>query len=132
MSEDTGAGGADIEQLRARADDLERQLREMAENADARVVRAELKAEAVRYGMVDLDGLKLVEPDQVRVNQRGEVEGAESVMQQLKRDKPWLFAGPSSSSRASPPPAYPPRPRLATEMTLEEYRAARAELLRRR
>jgi hypothetical protein len=30
-----------------------------------------------------------------------------------------------------PPPAQPPRPRLATEMTYEEWQAARAELLKR-
>lgn len=121
-----------LEGLKARAEALERQLREQNEAQAARLVRAELKAEAVRAGMVDLDGLKLVDMAAVRLNEAGEVEGAAMLMAQLKRDKPWLFGGFSSSSRASAPPAHPARAKLATEMTPEEYRAARAELLRRR
>ena len=117
---------------RARAEALERQLREATEAAHARVVRAELKAEAVRAGMVDLDGLKLVDLSRVKMNEAGEVEGAAGLMAQLRREKPWLFGGHSSSSRAAPPPSHPPRSKRATEMTLEEWRAARAEMLRRR
>jgi hypothetical protein len=126
------APGDDIEALRARAADLERQLREASAAAEARLVRAELKAEAVRAGMVDLDGLKLLDTASLSLNENGEVEGAAAAMTALKREKPWLFGGASSSSRASAPAAHPPRAKLATEMTLEEYRAARAELLRRR
>lgn len=118
--------------LRARAEALERQLRETEEAAHARLVRAELKAEALRAGMVDLDGLKLLDLSHVRTNDAGEVEGAAALMAQLRREKPWLFGGHSSSSRAAPPPSQPPRAKLATEMTLDEWRAARAEMLRRR
>jgi len=116
----------------ARAEALERQLRESNEAAHARIVRAELKAEALRAGMIDLDGLKLLDLSRVRLNEAGEVEGAAALMAQLRRDKPWLFGGHSSSSRAAPPPSQPPRAKLATEMTLEEWRAARTEMLRRR
>ncbi|MGC8468942.1 MAG: hypothetical protein ACP5NI_03455, partial [Acetobacteraceae bacterium] len=51
-----------LELLRERNAQLERRLAEMAEAVEARVIRAELKAEAVRAGMVDLDGLKLIDP----------------------------------------------------------------------
>ena len=50
----------------------------------------------------------------------------------LRRAKPWLFGRASSSGPASPPPAQPPRQKLATEMTDDEYRVARAALLKRR
>ncbi len=121
-----------IDALRARAEALEAKLRAAMQDAEARLIRAELKAEAVRAGMVDLDGLKLIDTSQIKLGEGGEVQGAGHLMHSLRRSKPWLFAQSSSSSPATPPPAHPPRPRRATEMSVEEWRVARAELLKRR
>jgi hypothetical protein len=135
MTEQSAAPDAppdDIAALRARADALEVRLREAMETAQQRLVKVELKAEAIRAGMIDLDGLKLIEPGQVAMSEQGEIEGAAGVIQKLKRAKPWLFNQGSSSSTAAPPPSAPPRAKHATEMTLDEWRAARTELLRRR
>jgi hypothetical protein len=60
------------------------------------------------------------------------VEGAAQLLAQLKRAKPWLFGAASSSNPASPPAAQPMRQKLAGEMTTAEWRAARADLVRRR
>ena len=97
----------------------------------ARLLQAELKAEAIRAGMVDLDGVKLIEPGSLKVNEAGELVDGAGVMRELRAAKPWLFGG-SSSSSAQAPRAEAPRIKKATEMTVEEWRAARAELLRRR
>ena len=132
MAEEEPGAEPGIDELRARAVTLERQLAETEERAKARIVHAELKAEAVRAGMIDLDGLKLLDPSGIGLTEAGEVEGAAALMAKLRDAKPWLFGGQSSSSRAAAPPAQKPRQKLATEMTAEEYRAARAELLRRR
>jgi hypothetical protein len=118
--------------LRARAEALEAKLVESEQEARERSVRAELKVEAVRAGMIDLDGLKLLDPTKIRLNADAEIENAAELIAQLKRGKPWLFGGSSSSSPANVPPSQPPRQRLATEMTNEEYRSARAALLKRR
>ena len=120
------------EELAARAAELERRLVEVEAMARERVVRAELRAEAVRAGMVDLDGLKLVDASAVTLSESGEVEGAAALMRDLRRTKPWLFAAASTSSVAGVPPAQPPRPRLATEMSFTEWQAARREILKRR
>ncbi len=131
MSEDdpTSVPAEDAE-MRAAA--LQRRLAELEAQSRERLIRAELKAEAVRAGMVDLDGLKLVNPGVLTVDEAGEVQGAAALMQSMRRAKPWLFAGVNASSTATPPRAEPPRARAATEMTTEEWLAARAELLRRR
>ncbi len=97
----------------------------------ARLLRAEMKVHAGRAGMVDLDGLKLMDLGGLALDERGEVAGAEARMAELRRAKPWLFRGASSSSVAAAPPAHPPQGRLATEMDEAEWRAARAEMLRR-
>jgi hypothetical protein len=133
MSEDDTPAALDddpVAELRKRAETLERRLAETEQDARARVVRAELKVEAVRAGIVDLDGLKLLDLKNVELTSEGELANAGELMARLRRAKPWLFGGTSSSSRTYPPPAQPPRQKLANEMTDEEYRAARAAILK--
>jgi len=117
---------AAFQALKAHAESLERQLHEAEIQSVARLRQADLKAEAMRAGIVDLDGLRLLDP-----TSQGEWEPA-LVIAKLRREKPWLFAGGSSSTAASPPQAAPLKRKMATEMSIEEWRAARAELLRRR
>ncbi len=131
MTEDDPAS-VPAEDAEARAVDLQRRLTELETQSRQRLIRAELKAEAVRAGMVDLDGLKLVDPGTLSIDEVGEVQGAATLMQSLRRAKPWLFGGASTSSAATPPPAQVLRTRRATEMTAEEWLPARADLLRRR
>jgi hypothetical protein len=119
-------------ELRARAEALERQLGELQQEAHSRLIHAELKAEALRAGIVDLDGLKLMDMSGVKLTPTGELEGGAALIAGLKRAKPWLFGAASSSAAAKPPAAQPPRQKLATEMTDEEYRAARKALLKHR
>jgi hypothetical protein len=123
---------ATTEDAAERAAALERRLAEVEAQSQSRLIHAELKTEAVRAGMVDLDGLKLIDASTVTLNEAGEVAGGAALMMQLRRSKPWLFGGSSSSSSAAAPPSRPPSAKLATEMTYDEWRAARAELLKRR
>jgi len=124
---------AAVTELRQRAELLERQIADLQKQAEDRLIRSELKAEALRAGMVDLDGIKLIEAPHLRINERGELEGGATVMEELKKAKPWLFSlqGPSSSSPSTVPPAQPPRQKAAMEMTDAEYRVAKAALVKR-
>ena len=129
MSDD--AEQADGWQIRAEA--AEAALLRNQADAEARLIRAELKVEALRAGMVDLDGLKLLALAEIRLGQNGDVVDGGAILAKLKRAKPWLFAAPSSSSAAANPPRpEPPRTRHANELSREEWLVARAALLRRR
>ena len=113
---------------------LERQLADLQHRAA--LLRVGLRAEAVRAGMVDLDGLKLVDTSGLEPDEHGEIGGAPALMAAMKRAKPWLFglsaaAGGSTSSAVVAPPAQAPKQRRAQDMTYDEWQAARAELLRR-
>jgi hypothetical protein len=135
MSDDNlvqGSAHDPLAELRARAELLERQLAEVQQRTEAQLVRAELKAEAIRAGIIDLDGLKLIDLSEVKLTEDGEVEGAPALLTRLKKAKPWLFSAASLSSIAMPPPSQAPRQKLATEMTDAEYRSAREVLLRNR
>ena len=116
----------------ARTEALERRLAERELEARSQLVKAEVKSHALRAGMVDLDGLKLVDLDQLVPDEQGEVPGVAELISGLKKRKPWLFGEASSSSTAKVPPSAPVRQKLATEMSEDEWRAARADVLRRR
>jgi hypothetical protein len=118
--------------LKAHAEALERQLHDVEKQSAARLREVELKAEAVRAGILDLEGLKFLDPSTVSAQGADTHEDAARVIAKLRREKPWLFAVANSSSTAAAPQAAPIKRKLATEMSVEEWRAARAELLRRR
>ena len=117
--------------LKARADALEEQLRQVEANAARRLREAELQAEATRAGIIDIDGLRLINPEAMVPTPGRDFDPAD-VVSQLRRDKPWLFTAASSSSTRATPMTTPTRTRLAMEMSVEEWRAARAALLQRR
>ncbi|MCF3945295.1 hypothetical protein AiwAL_04735 [Acidiphilium sp. AL] len=131
MTDEITDDGAGRDDWQARAEAAERALGQMRHESGEKLKRAELKIEAVRAGMIDLDGLKLIDLDQVELGEDGGVTDAASIMTRLKREKPWLFGAASSSSTAGVPRAEPSRTRHARELSEAEWRAARAELLRR-
>jgi hypothetical protein len=95
--------------------------------AQQRIIHAELKAVAAKAGMVDLDGLKLLDLTAVTINDAGEVEGADALIEAAKKAKPYLFGAPpaSTSNPQQPPPPKPPAAKNARDMTDEEFDAAR-------
>lgn len=127
-----GRAKAVEEAAKKAVEEAEGKIKEVHTAAEQRVIRAELKAEALKAGMVDLDGLKLADLSSVKLNEAGEVEGAEELMASLKKAKPYLFGSPNSSTPGAPPAPKPPEIKKATEMSLEEYRQAKAELLKKK
>lgn len=101
--------------------------------ANARIIRAELKAEAIKAGMVDLDGLKLADLSTITIGDDGNVIGASELLTKLKEGKPYLFgAPPAHSSQPNPPPPAPDKVPSsdARKMSKEDYEAARRKAVR--
>ena len=100
-------------------------------SANERIIRAELKAAALKAGMVDMDGLKLADLSTIKLSEAGEVEGAEKLMEEMKKAKPYLFGTTTTTtSTQSAPRAADSKQKLATEMTAEEYAEQRANIRR--
>ena len=91
--------------------------------ANDRIIRAELKAAALKAGMVDLDGLKLADLSTVKLTESGEVDGADALMEALKKAKPYLFGNSGTTSNTSRTPAPQDKPKHVSEMTPEELKA---------
>ncbi len=115
---------------RARAEAAEAALVQGQHESSERLKRAELKIAAIRAGMIDLDGLKLLDFDQVTLAEDGTVPNATAIIADLRKSKAWLFGPSSSSSVAAAPRAQSPRMRHAREMSEAEWRTARATLIR--
>ncbi len=108
-----------------------------ARTGEERLMRAGLKAQAASAGIVDPDVLQLLDLSTcgVRLDDGGEVVGAEAAIEALKAAKPWAFKQNaadkgSSSSTAAPPGTPPATGKTAMDMTETEWRAERARLLR--
>lgn len=128
---DTDRQANSDDELRARLDKLERDNHEHQRQAEQRVIIAELKVEAMRANMIDLDGLQFLDVTQIRLAEDGGVVDGAELISRLKRSKPWLFSAPSTSSIAKAPPSTPTRQKLAKDMTDDEYRIARANIIKR-
>ena len=129
---ETAASDEETASLRTRVTQLEDEKEALHQQVEQRVIAAEMKVEALRAGMIDLDGLKFIDLAPIRLGDDGTLVGGPPLIQHLKAMKPWLFAtSSSSSSAAKAPPSKMTRVKNATEMTDVEYKAARAEILRR-
>lgn len=104
---------------------------EASAEADKRVLMAELKGEAVKAGLVDLDQLKLLDVASIKLTADGKIEGADALFTGLKTSKPYLFGVPNTSSNTQQktPPANTDAKKV-TEMDATEYAAAKAALLK--
>jgi hypothetical protein len=115
-----------------RDDAASEEIEKLRAEFQTRLVAANLRTEALRAGMIDLDGLKLVDLSSVTLDANDRVVSGRKLMEDLRRDKPWLFGTTSSSSAAVAPASQPVRQKTALEMTDEEYVAARAALTKHR
>lgn len=121
-----------LDSLRRQTEALQQELESLRGQARHSTMMADLKMAAVKAGMIDLDGIKLLDLNTVRTTEDGGIPDAPSVMASLKQSKPWLFTSWSTSSAKEAPPSQPPAQKQAMEMSDDEYQAARALILKRR
>ncbi len=114
------------------ASDATAKIAEATTAAEQRVIRAEIKAAAVKAGMIDLDGLKMLDLSGVKLDENGEVIGADELLADAKKAKPYLFGDAKTSSTSKAPEPKAPAPINALEMTDAEFEAAKAKLGSRR
>lgn len=101
------------------------------EDSDKRVVMAEFKAIAIKAGIVDVDGLKLLDTSTLKFNDKGELVGADELIEAAKKSKPYLFATTTSTTSTSKtPPKVGDEPKSVKTMTDAEYEAAKQSAIK--
>ena len=134
LAEEFGAKATALEKaLEAHKAETEKRVSdakaEADKRADDRVINAELKAEALKAGMIDLDLLKLADKSKLSLNEDGEVIGAGDLIKALTESKPYAFeAKTDTATKRTAPPPKPSTIKTAREMTPEEYKVARAKI----
>lgn len=129
---DDGPPQDTVDTLRRQTEALQQELETLRNRARHSTMMSDLRVAAVKAGMVDLDGIKLLDLTTVRATEEGEIPDAPAIMSSLRQSKPWLFATWSTSSIKEAPPSQPPHQKQAMEMSDDEYAAARALILKRR
>lgn len=114
----------EAEKIRAEA---ESKLAEADSRANERIIRAELKAAAIKAGMIDLDGLKLADMSSVKLSDDGDVVGAADMLATLKESKPYLFKTATTTTTAPPPKPSNQGQKKATDMDATEWAAVKKE-----
>ena len=121
---------ASLEAAKSEINTTKESLTAVEKAAQDRLIRAELKAHAVKAGMIDLDGLKLLDLSGLKLTDTGDVEGAEAIFAKAKETKPYLFgSNTSTTSTAKPPEQQPAVTKHARDMTAAEFAAAEAAYL---
>lgn len=96
--------------------------------ASQRIIRAEMKALAVKEGLVDLDDLALIDITGITIEEGGSLKGAEDVLKKFKESKPHKFGEASSSSHQPPPKKGEDTPKKVKDMTPDERKVAAKKL----
>ena len=123
--------------LTAKSSDAERRANEAAEKAKSKSIDLDLKATARELGMVDLDGLKLLDRASLTVDDEGSVTNASDILNAFKESKPYFFgAAPkpgtvtgTTATRATPPKPATPSSFDARTVSKEEADQAERALL---
>lgn len=105
-----------------------------SEAANKRLVKSEVRAQALAAGLIDKDVLSLMDISEITIDDDGEVTGVDEAIEAFKTSKPYLFKGASatsSNSTSSTSPKPSPKPvqqKSAKDMTDAEYKVERAKL----
>lgn len=119
----------DTDVAKAKAD-AEKQMNDTVaaatKKANDRIVVSEVRAQAMKEGVASdrLDDLlKLVDVSVITVDDAGNVKGADALIAEAKKSKPYLFGSASTSSPETPPPKEPAKGKTAVDMKPEEWGA---------
>lgn len=123
--------------LTGRATAAETQAKEVEAKARNKVMMADLRVAARENGMVDLDALKLLDVNQAKLDDDGNVTNATDLMTAMKEAKPYLFGKSplpgtvtgTTTSTTQPPPRSTPGAFNALTATAEEYQAQKQQML---
>jgi hypothetical protein len=106
-------------------------LQQQLDQANQRLVQAELKNHAIRAGIIDVDCLKMLDSSALKLDEHGNLPDAAAALARLKKEKPWVFRQQNSSHPVPPPAPEAPQQKNAKEMTQNEWRLAREQLIKR-
>jgi outer membrane murein-binding lipoprotein Lpp len=125
----------ELSTLKAKVAELEtggkEALTKAEQAANDRVLRAELKAVAAKHGAVDVaDALKVLDISGVKLDENGNLTGADELFEAAKKAKPYLFGTTNTSSTEKPPKPGDTKPVDVRTADAKDYEAQKAAYLK--
>ena len=104
--------------------DAETKTKAIEAAANDKILRSELRALAREAGILDIDDLKLLDVSKLKIDDDGNVTGAEDLIKAFKEAKPYKFKELTSTSATTPTPkADAGKQKKVSDMTEAEARA---------
>jgi len=105
----------------------------MSKDHSGKLILAELKAVAVKQGLVDPDILKLADLSKLKFDDKGNLEGADDLLKALKESKPYAFGKPvdSTTGQHQTPGKDKDEKNDAMKLSATDYKAALAEAIKK-
>lgn len=90
---------SEIERVKNRAQEAERQLQELQNALKQKTLRVSVVEHAIKLNIVDPDAaFKLIDHESISFDERGEAVGVEDALKELVKTKPYLVRDMSASS----------------------------------
>jgi hypothetical protein len=105
---------------------LNSKLAEVSSTYKKEIILSKLQTEALKAGIVDVDGIKLADLSSLSIDENNVLQGASEVISSLKESKPYLFKKGESSTtyhKQPPKPSSDRTPVDATQLSGDEYRS---------
>jgi hypothetical protein len=125
-------------ELTGKVSEAEGKATEALTAAQQRALQADLRVAAIRAGMIDLDGLKLLDMSKVELDDNGDLKNGDEIMAGLKEAKDFLFSkepppppksDTSSNTNDKKPDPKPAVGKKATEMTEAEFQQSWSHIM---
>lgn len=84
---------SELDKAKQRAADLEAQSKAQAEQVNAKLIKAEVRAVAGQMGFRDLSDAQLADLSEVEITDDGDVKGVKEALEALAKAKPYLLSG---------------------------------------
>lgn len=115
-----------VEEAKKLAEEAAKKAYEVQEKANKRLINAELKVVAAKYGLKNIETAKLADFSNVSISEEGEVSGVEEAIQSLKEKMGFLFEAPSTAKYIEKPEPFNQTPmaqkdKLAFKLSRDEW-----------
>jgi len=102
------------------------EVKALQEKANKKILRAELKVSAAKYGLRDLDDIQLADLSSIKIDDNGDVLGVDEALSALKEKKGYLFEEVSTSNsrvfhQPNPASSSGNQTDIVSKMTDEQY-----------
>ena len=125
LRHENGKKRIENKKLRSRVENYE----SMMGTFNRRLIRSELKSEALKAGLVDTDALKMFDTSDVSITDDGDVEGVSNLVSAMKEAKPYLFEVKSkdTSVKTGSPAATTAKIKYVATLSKDEYEIQKAK-----